>query len=903
MLTPILTTKLYIPATNPKLVQRPRLIKQMNEGLDRKLTLISAPAGFGKTTLVADWIAQSNQPFAWLSLDSNDRDPVRFVTYVIAAIQTIMPDVGHELVNTVQSSQSVPVELIMTALINDIATSPDSFALVLDDYHVLDARPIDEIIMFLLEHLPPQMHVVITTREDPSFSLARMRVRGELTEIRVADLRFTVAEATEFLNLSMGLNLTPDEVSKLEARTEGWIASLQLAAVSMAGHSDTAVFIKTFTGSHRYILDYLVEEVLQSQPQHVVDFLLQTSILDRLSASLCDAVTGLENGQQMLERLERSNMLIFPLDDQRQWYRYHHLFADVLQAHTKLQHPEQLPTWQHRASSWYEQHGFRSDAVRYALIAKDFDRAANLIELSWPVIPQGIQPTTWLGWVKALPDELVRVRPVLSAGYAWTLLDNGELEAAESRLRDVEQWLDAANNEDKMTEMVVANEKEFQSLLATTAIARAYLAQARGNLPGTIKNAQRAMDLLSENDHYWRGTTALFLGMAQWTSGDLESAYQMITEGIASQRKANNHYFQVYGTVILADIRVAQGRLREALSTYEKALQLASSRVSIDGTGVTVNLYVGLGNLYREWNKLETALQHLLIGQAASERVVIPGSEYRLHAAIACIKEAQGDLDSALNLIQEAERTFQPAALPDLRPISAIKARFLVRQGRVTDALEWVHKRDFDDNALSYQHEFENISFVRVGLANYEQNQDEHVILEAIQFLNNLSEAAEAGARTGSLIEILILQALAFQIQEDMPNAITTINRALTLAKPEGYIRVFADEGQPMRTLLAASLAQGADPVFVTRLMRAIDPQLDDDSTAPSPNQLLIEPLSSRELEVLGLLVNGLSNQAIADELVIAISTVKKHVNNIFGKLGVASRTQAVNRARDLNIL
>ena len=428
MSTPILATKLYIPPPRPKVVLRPRLIERLNEGLDRKLTLISAPAGFGKTTLVSEWVAGSERPAAWLSLDEGDNDPTRFLTYLVAALQTIAPDIGEGVLSVLQSPQPPPTESILTALLNEITAVPDDFVLVLDDYHVIDARPVDAALTFLLEHLPPQMHLVITTREDPQLPLARLRARGQLTELRAADLRFTPSEAAAFLNEVMGLNLSAEDIAALETRTEGWIAGLQLAALSMRGREDVPGFIRAFAGDNRYIVDYLVEEVLQRQPERVRSFLLQTSILDRLSGPLCDAVTGQEEGNALLEALERGNFFVVPLDDRRHWYRYHHLFADVLHAHLMAEQPDQVPTLHRRASEWYEQHGSAADAIRHALAAEDFERAADLVELAVPAMRRSRQEATLLGWLKALPDELIQCRPVLSVAYAGTLL-----QAASSR--------------------------------------------------------------------------------------------------------------------------------------------------------------------------------------------------------------------------------------------------------------------------------------------------------------------------------------------------------------------------------------------------------------------------------------------------------------------------------------
>jgi len=562
------------PPPQPRVVLR--LIEQLNEGVHRKVTLISAPAGFGKTTLLSEWVAGCGRPAAWLSLDEGDNDPTRLLAYRVAALQTIAPNIGESALGVLQSPQPPPTESILTALLNEITTIEDDFVLVLDDYHVIDARAVDDALTFVLEHLPPRMHLVIATREDPNLPLARLRARGQLSELRATDLRFTSSEAAEFLNQVMSLNLSAEEIAALETRTEGWIAGLQLAALSMRGREDVPGFIRAFAGDHRYIVDYLVEEVLQRQPERIRSFLLQTSILDRLSGLLCDAVTDQEEGNVLLETLERGNFFVVPLDDKRHWYRYHHLFADVLYAHLMAEQPDQVSTLHRRASEWHEQNGLPADAIRHALAAEDFERAAGLIEMAWPAMDGRFQSATWLSWVKALPDELVRARPVLSVGYAWALLSGGELEAGEARLQDAERWLDTSADtserpEAPSTEMVVVDEEQFRSLPASIATARAYHALAFGDVPGTAEYARRALDLLPEGDHLQRGQAAALLGLARWTSGDLEAAHRALADAMADFQMAGNLHFAISGTYGLADIRMAQGRLHEAVRTYDES--------------------------------------------------------------------------------------------------------------------------------------------------------------------------------------------------------------------------------------------------------------------------------------------------------------------------------------------
>ncbi|MEZ4863458.1 MAG: LuxR C-terminal-related transcriptional regulator [Caldilineaceae bacterium] len=926
--SPILLTKFYRPPLRPQLVPRSELVKRLNQGLDPgvKLTLISAPAGFGKSTLVAEWIQAGGHACAWLSLEAADDTLPRFLTYCIAALQTMLPDVGTTLLPALQSSTLPPLEPLLIELTNELTTSAEPVTLVLDDYHVIENSAIDSALTFLLDHLPPQIHVVMTTREDPPLPLALYRVRGQLVEVRAADLRFTPAEAAEFLNQVMGLTLSMQEIAALERRTEGWVAGLQMAALSLQGRSDGASFIQAFTGSHRFVLDYLAGEVLQRQPEPLRYFLLQTAILARLCGPLCDAVTMREDGRETLERVERGNLFVIPLDDQRQWVRYHHLFAEVLQTRLMQEEPEAVPELHRRASAWYAQNDLPADAIHHALAAADFERAADLIELAWPPIYKGFQPALWLGWVKALPDELVQVRPVLSVGYAWTLLDGGELEGVEARLNDAERWLDSRAEVNQQPENAlhdaetpplgtagtrVVNEEEFRALPATIAMGRAYLARARGDEQAIMKYAGRALDLLPTEKHYWRGIAAMFLGLAHQSRGDLEAAYHALANSVASLHRAGHIHFQLVNTVTMADIKVAQGQLRAAARLYEQALQLAAEMGGQAKEG-TASLYAGLSELHREQGDQAVATAHLRQGEAVAAQAVSPASQVRLYTAMARIKETAGEIDGALDLLHAAERLYKRHPFPTLRPPASLQTRMWLRQGRLAEALAWVSAQDFSaDDALNYRSEFDHITLVRVYLAQSRHERAEQVIDEAISLLERLLQAAEAGGRGGSVIEILVLQALAHQVQGTIPAALQALSRALTLAKPEGYLRIFVDEGEPLQPLLAESLARGADPAYVTQVLTAIHQEtagttageMTGETIVPDANQLLIEPLSPRELEVLGLLAIGHTNQAVADELVIAVSTVKKHVNNIFGKLGVGSRTQAINRARELGLL
>jgi LuxR family maltose regulon positive regulatory protein len=925
MSIPILATKLYVPPPRPKIVLRPRLIERLNEGISSgcKLTLISASAGFGKTTLVSEWVAVCERPVAWLSLDEGDNDPTIFLTYLVAALQTLPPknggaNIGEGVLGVLQSPQPPPNESILIALLNEIAAIPDNFVLVLDDYHVIDSKSIDNALTFLLEHLPSQMHLVIATREDPHLPLARLRARGQLTELRAADLRFTSSEAAEFLNQVMGLNLSAEDTSTLESRAEGWIAGLQLAALSMQGNKDVSGFIREFAGDHRYIVDYLVEEVLQSQPEPIRRFLLQTAILDRLNGPLCDAVTTLEGGSARLEALVRGNFFIIPLDDKRNWYRYHHLFADVLRMHLMAEQPDQVFALHQRASEWYEHNGSTDNAIRHALAAEDFERAATLIELAEPEmrrIRQGATATE-LGWLKAIPDELVHFRPVLSVAYAFALFAGGELGGVEPRLRDAERWLDTADTVDPMADlrarpespaagMVVVDEEEFRRLPGMIALLRAAQALARGDMPETAKNARRVLDLAPEDAHLMLGGAASQLGLVAWTSGDLEAACRMTADGMANVRLAGYISSAIGGAIVLADIQIAQGRLHEAMTTYERGLQWATEPGAPVLRGAA-DMYVGMSALHREHNDLKTATQHLLTSQALGELAGMPQNPYRWCAAMARIREAQGDLDGALDLLDQAECLYDANFSPNVRPIATRKTRVWVAQGRLAEALGWAREHGLSvENELSYLREFDHITLARVLLARYQSDRADSTISGVVGLLERLLKAAEEGGRKGSVIEILVLQAIAYHAQGDLPAALLPLQHALALAEPEGYVRTFLDEGPNMMQLLREASAREIMPDYTDKLLATFEAEKQKSEDKPDlpPDQPLIDPLSQRELKILQLIAQGLSNREIGERLFLALDTIKGHNRKIFDKLQVQSRTEAIARARELGLL
>jgi LuxR family maltose regulon positive regulatory protein len=746
------------------------------------------------------------------------------------------------------------------------------------------------------------MHLAITTREDPNLPLARLRVRGQLTELRIADLRFTPSETAEFLNQVMGLSLTTEDIAALETRTEGWIAGLQLAALSMQGNQDVHGFIQAFTGDHQYIVDYLIEEVLQRQPESIRDFLLQTSILDRLNGPLCDAVTGQPGGKARLETLQRGNFFLIPLDDKRHWYRYHHLFADVLHMHLMTEQPDQVPDLHRRASEWYEQNDSPADAICHAYAAKDFSRIAGLAETTWQTMYESFQSVAWLGWVKHLPDELIRSRPVLCTQIAWGLMNAHEVDASESRLRDVELCLEGPSDG-----MVIVDKEQFRSLRARIAFARAYNAQTQRDFLSAIKYVELVFKLISEEDQFLRAQTTAILGATYLITGDLDAACQSMNNWIDSSLKVGNYFAAfAYAMAEKADILTAQGHLREALRTYQQSLQLAAehdSRV----LRVMVHPYLGMSMLYHEMGNDEAADQHF---QKSLELASLHKSvdwSYRRCIAQARLKESMGELDAALEQLEEAKSFYIKTLMPHARPVDAIKARIYLKQGRLFKAEEWVNKQGLSvDDELIYLREFEHIVLARVQLAKYQKDRDEHVILKALDLLERLLKAAEDRKRLRSILEVLVAQVLAYQVKGDLSKAHASLDHALALAQPEGFFRIFIDEGEPLRMLLMdfrrsiEKESRGNNH----ELSNYVDKLLSGFARPIHIQQpSLIEPLSQRELDILRLFKTELSGPEIAQELVIAVSTVRSHTKSIYSKLGVNNRRAAVKRAAELNLI
>jgi LuxR family maltose regulon positive regulatory protein len=927
MASPLVGTKLYAPQLRSSLVSRPRLSERLDRGAEARLTLVSAPAGFGKTTALAAWLAARDDggSVAWLSLEEQDARPASFWTYVATALRPVAPDVGGILAQ-LESAQP-PIEHLLTLLVNELGALSHDVDLVLDDYHLVDGPDLAGQMRFLLDHLPPQVHLVISTRVDPDLPLSRLRARGQLVELRAADLRFTPGEVTAYLHEVARLELTPHDVSVLGAKTEGWAAALQLAALSMQGRDDLTGFISSFAGDDRYVVDYLVDEVLAQQPDPVRSFLVQTSILDRLTGSLCDAVTGGHGGRATLEALERANLFVVPLDDTRRWYRYHHLFAEVLQAHVRDEHADGGSELHRRASGWYERAGEPVPAVRHALAAGDLDRAAELVELAVPALQRDRQEATIRAWVDDLPDDVVKVRPVLAIGLVGALMACSEFDDVPRRLDEVERWLPEAGERspdggsrrsapeggpDLASGMVVVDESRLVRLPGAVSLYRAALALARGDLAGTLEHAERAIARAAPDDHVTRAGAAGLAGLASWAAGDLTAAGRSYAVCIDGLRRAG-HVSDVLGcTITVADLQVTLGRLRDAKDTYDGALDLAAEGAGSGAVRGTADMHVGLCQLALERGDLPGAREHLRLAEELGDHLGLPQNPYRRRVARAGVLEADGDLAGALALLEEAQRRYAGDFSPNVRPVPALKARIQVAAGDVEGAAAWARAHQLSaDDTLSYVREYEHVTLARVLLAQYRQSGSALMLGRARDLLERLRSAAGEGERVGNLIEVLVLQALTEVAAGELTGGLSPLQQALTLAEPEGYVRVFVAEDLPMAALLEELVIRHPEWAYPRRLCDAIA-AVERSTPAPAPadvqtagrlDQRLVEPLSQREVEVLRLLASDLSGPDLARHLVVSLNTLRTHTRNIYAKLGVNGRRAAVRRAAELGLL
>jgi LuxR family maltose regulon positive regulatory protein len=931
MVTPILTTKLHVPSLRRNLVARQRLLECLDQGLHRKLMLVSAPAGFGKTTLLGEWIEslEAGGPppvkVAWITVDEGDNDPARFAAYLAAALQRADERIGPASEDKSELAGSFLQESHLACLINQVAGLPEAFVLVLDDYHLIISQVIHSAVTFLVDHLPENLHLVLASRADPPLPLARLRARGHLTELRQSDLRFTTGEAAAFLNNVMGLALSAEDVAALEARTEGWIAGLQMASLAMqarlslqghrphpATHSE---FVEAFTGSHRFVLDYLVEEVLEQQPPALQEFLLRTSILEQLSGSLCDSIMGepgtgrladwgklhtpdspMPDSQSVLEYLEAANLFIVPLDDERHWYRYHRLFSDLLRKRLWQTSPDLSATLHRRASLWHQQQGLMAAAIEHALAATDLERAATLVEENVEATLMRSEITTFLNWVARLPDECVRARPTLCFFHAWALLMSGRsLEVVEGRLRDIAGVQDAS--------------EESGVMAGRMAALRAYLMLFQADVHRAADLCRQALEHLPESDLFLRSIVAWILGLACLDEGDLQEGSHALEEVARTAQQSGNPLIAVAALCHQARLQMRQGRLHRAQETLERALEVATEpqgrRLPIASKAL-----FGLGELEREWNDLAAAADHL----AESMELARQWSEmaaFDAYFPLARLRLAQGDIAGAKKALETARQIALRSEATEVDDLVADLqlAYFHISQGDVKEAMRWAEKRGLIPGLATEPCPGldEGQDLVGARLRKYERLVLARLFIhqgqsaEALDLLEPLLVQARQLGRIDLAIQIQIQRALAFQEDGHDAQAMDALGEALSLAEPGGYLRIFLDEGDPMAALLRQAASRGMAPAYLAKLLAAFG--LESAKVASPQFQSLVEPLSERELEVLRLLATGLSNPEIAGELVVAVSTVRSHCKSIYGKLGVHKRWDAVQRAQELGLI
>ncbi len=893
----LVKTKLRAPKPRPNLVARPRLREVLVRHEGRTLTLVSAPAGFGKTTLLGEWSEDrlaEGFSVAWVSLEGSDNDPARFLSYLVGALQEIEEGIGEGVLASLRSPESPPIEAVIGTLVNELAGIEQEITVVLDDYHVIGSEAIHEATSFLLEHLPENVHLVISSRTDPPLPLPRLRARNQITELRAADLRFTPDEATAFLGDVMGLALSASDVAALEEVTEGWVAALQLAALSMQDRGDVSGFVEAFSGSNRHVLDFLAEEVLGRQPEEVREFLLETSVLERMSAPLCDALSGHTDGQRMLERLERDNLFVVPLDDERRWYRYHHLFADFLRGRLNAESQELAGDLHLRASGWYEENGLVAEAIEHALSvpASDQERAVRLVELgiedAWS---RGEFPTV-LRWLEALPTAAKRLRPRLFLQHAQVLAFTGRPDEVEPLLEEAERAASEATTED-----------DRRYLLGFASAVRSWRARLRGDAPLAIELARRALSLLPDEEARQRNFAAICLGDALWTTGDPAAADQALAEATETGRAAGHVYGTLTAMVWHAGVQMERGRLREAANTLRRAARLVAEEgvELLPAAGV---VHIGMADLLYERDDIDGAERELARGMELAERTREVSSLVWGYVTLSQAKRARGDEESALEMARKAERIARDSgAGPEVAVAGAWITQLYLARGELAAAVAFERERAANAAAA------DDASWVvdRVTSARVLHARGQHH--EALRLLGEPREATEAAGRTGVLIWIIALQALALWAANEKEQAVSTLTEALALAEPEGCVRIFVDEGAAMGDLLSAILEarQGgrldAASRVSTRYLAKLLAALAQDAASPAAAGRLPEPLRERELEVLALIAAGNSNKEIARKLFVSMSTVKTHVNNLYRKLDARSRTQALARAREMGLL
>jgi LuxR family maltose regulon positive regulatory protein len=910
----VLATKLRAPRLRPGWVARRRLIERLRAGSGRELVLVCGPAGFGKSSMLADWVRGiHSRPTGWLSLDEDDNDPVRFWRHVSAALNAVLPGVADRASALVAGPPSQWLASAVTTLINDLAASDgagggdEHIGLVLDDYHVISSGEVHRSLELLLGNMPEQLRLIIATRADPPLPLARLRARGQLAEIRGSDLRFTRGESAQLLRAACGHDLPDAVVAALEDRTEGWAAGLHLAALSLQGREDTTGFVEHFSGSHRYVLDYLTEEVLEQQPEHIRTFLLETSVLERLSGPLCDDVLGREGSQQMLEQIERANLFLLPLDDSRRWWRYHHLFADLLRAQSWRRSRARTIELHCAAAEWYENVGLADDAIRHALTAGDAERAAQLVEryLDEQILGRA-ETTTLTRWLSALPVEVLHRRARLPLGQGVLALMMGRLDEAD-RLLDLAEQTHEEAGPSPLAPSIPVEDSMLANVPAAIAVSRAEVARLRGDSDAQGRFARLAQFHLTTDDHLLTSMASYHVATAAWAAGELSIAEPALAQIVEDRIASAEHRLALRGTFDLGAIQRAQGRLSAALRTYQRGLDVARHGGSPPNIGIA---HVGMAEVLYERDELDAATEHVLAGIENCRRYAFGPPLVTGLVVLAKLHRAGGD-DTACSVALDEAEALMPQ-VSDLRiPVAAVRARLALVDGDPSEAYTWARAHGaVGRRGAAYAREADFLLLARLWLTERDPG-------DVVGLLEPWRELAASQLRTASLIELALVTALAHATVGDQQAAMVALAESLTLAAPERHIRTFVDEGAAVADLLRELLVgrrlerlAGADTVpreFLADLAAAFEragtPVLPTASAGAVAVAGLVEPLSARELEVLVLLTAGHSNRVIADRLFIGLDTVKRHVTHIFGKLGVANRTQAAARARELELV
>lgn len=883
-MTVVLSTKLSIPPIHSELVPRPRLIKRLHGGRKGRLTLVSAPAGFGKTVLTTSWVKESREPVGWLSLDKEDNDPLRFLSYLLRALPVAGDTIDDGAIDGLAGQPPPALSELLGKTINQIAAHQTPFLLVLDDYHVIQDETIHGLMQYWLEHQPDPMHLVIVTRTDPPWMLARLRARGELNEVRSRELRFTLQETSTFLRRVMKIDLSAEQIASLDNRLEGWIAGLQLLAVSLQGRRDIDGFIQSFSGSHRYVFDYLMEEVLQQQPADIEDFLIQTSILQQLNASLCVAVTGISDSHQILIELEQSNLFLLPLDEEREWYRYHHLFAELLQGRLAHVYPHKVAGLHSRASTWFEQHAFLERAVIHAVLAGNFNRAAFLVAQNALAMIDRPGLKNIARQMDALSSDVLQRQPWLRVALAWVTLYLGRLGSATLHLQAASQAL--THLDDKR----LAEEKHIRGHLAAV---NSYVLAFQGEMGPAVKSATTALDLLPQEDGAARGMSAMILGTALRWQGDLAGAEEALLRSRAINRSAGNNHVMVFTECSLAEVQIQQGRLRQAALTIARVLEQQDSQQKGDpnrrfsGKGLA---YARLSTLELEWDRLDAASN---LAQKGLDNARYWGQMDVLitcHLNLATVLQAKGEIEAAAAEIERAKQ-LAAAVSPWYQAYAGVfEAELWLANNELDKASWWAEKsnlRHDDEPDLKQISGYLTLARVLIAQGNPSQ---------ATSLLARLRTVAESSGAIGYVIEAGVLQAVAWQTENEDASALTALEKALSLAEPEGYVHTFIKHGNAMAKLLRNAVAAGIATTYSTGLLAA----LENRSRYEVPTDpLQLDLLTDREMMVLRLLATNLSIPEIAGELGIAPSTVRTHVKNIYSKLDVHSRFEAVTKASE----